>query len=62
MRTVSLDCGQLPFEMVHTNVLTPVPSPVTLALKVPGFTMVPEPETSVQIPVDGEGLFPDKTA
>ena len=58
MVTVSVDVGQVPFEIVHTKIFSPGNIPVSVLVGEFGFAMVPVPETSVHIPFPTTGIFP----
>ncbi len=58
METVSVDAGQLPTEMLHTNLLSPKPRLFTPVDGFDGSARSPEPEILVQIPVPDCGVFP----
>jgi hypothetical protein len=56
--TVSFVAGQEPFEIVQTNKLSPVPSPLTEAFGKEGFETTPAPDNKVQVPDPVPGAFP----
>lgn len=53
---VSLDM-QVPFVIVHSNVLTPVDRPVTVDVALPGFVTVLPPAITVHNPLPVEGVL-----
>ena len=54
--------GQVPFVIVHTNVLTPVVNPVTPLVGLVGVVTVAVPAVTVQSPVPTVGVFAAKVA
>jgi hypothetical protein len=48
--------------MVHTNVLVPMLKPVTAELGAVGAVTVPDPESSVHMPLPVAGAFPARIA
>ena len=60
--TVSLDGGQEPLLMVHTNVFTPRDNPVTPEVGEAGLVTVELPAMTVQAPVPAVGVFPASVA
>ena len=56
--TVSVLAVQGGFAMVHMNTLAPETVPVIVLLGEPGAVIVPEPLTSVHVPVPVAGVFP----
>jgi hypothetical protein len=52
--------GQFPFDIVHRKILIPTPRAETPVDGLPGLASVPEPETTVQIPVPVPGAFPTR--
>lgn len=57
MITVSVDGVQTPFDIVHTKILLPMPNPLTILEGLALLLNVPEPPTSVQIPLPLDGVF-----
>jgi hypothetical protein len=58
--TVELVEGQVPLEIVHTNVFVPVISPVTIELLRVGVVTVEVPVITVHIPVPKSGILAAK--
>ena len=59
METVDVEVPQL-FEIAHWKIVLPTPSPVTPEFGEVGDVIVPEPETTVQLPVPTAGVLPDR--
>ena len=57
MFTVSVEFGQVPFDVVHTKVLMPVVNVVTVELFKVGFVTEEPPAITDHIPVPIEGIF-----
>ncbi len=62
MTTSSKESGQGAFEMVHRNVLGPMPRPVIPEVAEVGVVMFPAPEINVHKPVPTKGVFPARVA
>lgn len=62
MVTKSETDPQTPFETVHLKVFTPVPKAVTLLLGELEETIVPAPETNVQVPLPTSGVVAPNVA
>lgn len=60
MVIVSLDAGQVPFTMLHTNVLTPMLRPDTDEVAEFTLATVPEPPMRVQVPVPTPAMLAAK--
>jgi len=60
--TVSVEAGQEPLTMVHTNLLFPMARPVTEEVGELMEVMVPPPETSDHVPVPFTAIFPLRVA
>ncbi len=60
--TVSLDAGQVPFEIVHTNVFTPTDKLVTPEVGELGVVTVELPTMTVHAPVPTVGVLPARVA
>ena len=60
--TVSLDGGQTPLLIVHTNVFAPTLSPVTPEVGSLGVVTTAVPAVTVHIPVPTVGVFPANVA
>ena len=58
--TVSNDAGQVPFEIVHTNVFKPVDIPATAVEGEPGVDTIPLPVITDQLPEPMIGVLPFK--
>jgi hypothetical protein len=58
--TLEEEAGHAPLEMTHTKTLFPTGKPVTEVFGDKEFVMVPEPETSDQLPLPITGIFPDR--
>lgn len=56
--TVSTEGGQVPFVIVHMNLLGPMDKPFTAEEEEPALEIEPVPETSDQRPVPMVGIFP----
>ena len=54
----SVEGAQVPFEIVHRKVFTPIVKPVTPEVGEVGVVIVALPEITVHIPVPTSGLFP----
>ena len=54
----SADGAQVPFDMVHLNVFTPILNPVTPDVGDVGVVTAPEPAITVHAPVPVTGVFP----
>lgn len=56
--TVSVEFGQIPFEIVQTNVFIPTLNPVTFEVGEVGVVIVPVPLILLHVAVPVVGLFP----
>jgi hypothetical protein len=62
MTTVSFDGAHVPLLIVHSNLFTPTPSPVTPDVGEEGVVTAPPPESTAQLPVPEVGVFPASVA